>query len=408
MLLLKHFRKFVLGLAVAALLLLYGCVELTGQRFTWFHDTLKDTFYVFIQYDGIHNSATGDKSEGQIAAFIKNQDIMILDWPFHLDRKAIGEMKIDENPAGFARVQKLAKRLETEVVGHYREPDGRVGAAQLVTIKGFKDFLEQCNQMINIFLNAVDQGEEIERAKKQGELWRTLRKIFAAAKAEHSWINAHGHALRVTVPVDREEWAEFKGDGLRELLKEALRDAATPKEQAVFERAARSLASMPLSYTEAGDKVTLTLGDPLVPRTIHVHIRDDYNDKLEPVVSKHVATDLDAALRQVLYQPGVTKTLGQIGSALEQDVQVSESLLRVRHWLPREVEIGALLAVTGKRSDPVRDQAIRKLHELGKAWNQNDGHPTAPTPKGSTQADYLAAWRDWYSRRRRLAGNPGW
>ena len=78
MLLIKHSRKFVLGLAVAALLLLYGCVELTGQRFTWFHDALKDTFYVFIQYDGIHEGSREDKGEDQIPDFIQNQDIMIL------------------------------------------------------------------------------------------------------------------------------------------------------------------------------------------------------------------------------------------------------------------------------------------------------------------------------------------
>ena len=394
MLLIKHSRKFVLGLAVAALLVLYGCVELTGQRFTWFHDTLKDTFYVFLQYDGIHDRDSGDKSEDQLPAFIQNQDIMILDWPFHLDRKAIAEMKTDENPAGFALVQKLVKRLETEVVGHYREPNGRVGAAQMVTIKGFKDFLEQCNQVVNIFLNAVDHDKEIESAKQTGGMWRSLRKIFVAAKAEHSWVKARGHSLRITVPVDRDEWAEVKGDGLVAAIREIAKEPATPNEQAENEMLWRSLAGMPLSYTEAGDTVTLTLGDPLTPRTIHVHIRDKYNDKLESVVSKHVPTDLDAALRQAL---------------LEKDVQVSESLLRIRHWLPREVEVGALLAITGKGfgGGPVRDQAIRKLHELGRAWNQNDGHPTAPIPKGSTQTDYLAAWRDWYARRRKFAGNPG-
>ncbi len=292
-------------------------------------------------------------------------------------------------------VQQVVKRLETEIVGHYREPNGRVGAAQMVTIKGFKDFLEQCNQVVNIFLNAVDHDKEIESAKQTGGMWRSLRKIFVAAKAEHSWIKAHGHALRITVPVDRDEWAEVKGDGLVSAIREIVKEPATPNEQAENEMLWRSLAGMPLSYTEAGDTVTLTLGDPLIPRTIHVHIRDEYNDQLESVVSKHVTTDLDAALRQAL---------------LEKDVQVSESLLRIRHWLPCEVEVGALLAITGKDfgGGPVRDQAIRKLHELGRTWNQNDGHPTAPIPKGSTQTDYLAAWRGWYARRRKLAGNPGW
>ena len=42
------------ALLLLALLALYGCVSLTGQRITWFHDALKDTFYILIQYDGIH------------------------------------------------------------------------------------------------------------------------------------------------------------------------------------------------------------------------------------------------------------------------------------------------------------------------------------------------------------------
>ena len=101
----KHARIIVLFLA---LLVLYGCVSLTGQRFTWFHDVVKDTFYILIQYDGIHEGRGGNKlGKDQIPKFIADRDIMILDWIGHIQRDDLDRMKAKKDPVESAAARPL-------------------------------------------------------------------------------------------------------------------------------------------------------------------------------------------------------------------------------------------------------------------------------------------------------------
>lgn len=393
----KHPRTIA---ALLALLVLYGCVELTGQRFTWFHDVLNDTFYVLIQYDGIHEgSGSNRKGKDQIPEFIKDEDIMVLDWFFHMRRKEIGRSKERKDPVK-AAAARLVDRLKVEVLGRYREPDGRVGAAQLVTIEKFKDFLKEANRLINASLVRLDRETVVSQAKEEGELWRTLDRILAAAMRGRTWVVARGHSLQVSVPVHQDEWAEAKGAAILDTVKELVRGFAKDAEKT--ELLVRSLAGNAFSYAESGDMVTVTLGNPAVPRTIHVQIRAEYNEQLEAVVVDHVEVDLDGVLRR----------------PPQKGVEANAVLRKVRHWLPREVEIGALLGATEVRTELVdlerakaelaRDEAIKRLHVIGARWNEDRGHPEAPTAKGTSQAEYLAGWHRWYARRRRVAGNPKW
>ena len=73
-------------LMVVALAAAPGCVELTGQRVSWFHDAEKDELLILIHYDGIHEASTASgKGADQIPEFVNSGDIMFLDWPFHLE-----------------------------------------------------------------------------------------------------------------------------------------------------------------------------------------------------------------------------------------------------------------------------------------------------------------------------------
>lgn len=392
------------ALLLLALLALYGCVSLTGQRITWFHDALKDTFYILIQYDGIHEGkGSNAMGKNQIPKFIADGDIMILDWFLHMERDEIDRSKASTDPVESAAAR-LVDRVDVEVLGRYREPDGRVGAAQIVTIKDFKAFLKEGNRLINAALTRLDREALVARAKKIGELWRTLDNILGAAQAGHTWVVAKGHSLQVTVPFHRDEWAETKGmvvlDLMREVAGEISKDA---KSKAVAENLIRSLAGVPFSLSESGGIVTLTVGDPKAPRTFHIQFRDEYNKKLEPVVTEHVKTDLDAELRELLF---------------DRQAKASASLRRVKHWMPPEVEVAALLEATRARPDladaakadatVARDRAIKQLHAFGRRWNEDQGHPEAPNAKGVDQTEYLKAWAKWYARRRHLLGNPAW
>ena len=72
-----------LWLSVAMLAALSGCVELTGQRITWFYDQAKDELQILLYYDGIHDSGSGTEP-GTIANFVRDGNVMLLDWPFHV------------------------------------------------------------------------------------------------------------------------------------------------------------------------------------------------------------------------------------------------------------------------------------------------------------------------------------
>ena len=73
------------------LLFLPGCVQLTGQRITWWYDRAKDELQVLIHYDGIHDSGNDQNGKGteQIPPFVREGNVMLLDWPFQLEMAAV-------------------------------------------------------------------------------------------------------------------------------------------------------------------------------------------------------------------------------------------------------------------------------------------------------------------------------
>ena len=58
----RKFRLSVLVLLGATLLVASGCVELTGQRISWFYDAVQDRLQILIHYDGIHEASTSSES----------------------------------------------------------------------------------------------------------------------------------------------------------------------------------------------------------------------------------------------------------------------------------------------------------------------------------------------------------
>ncbi|MHC4897662.1 MAG: hypothetical protein ACYTGW_11195, partial [Planctomycetota bacterium] len=348
------------------------------------------------------------KGKEQIPKFVANKAIMLMDWPFHIDPVELEAKEATAAKAGKpdeirAAVANLFDRIQMEVLGYYREPDGRIGAAQLLTIREFEEFLAEVNKIINLALGKQKQAE-LAAARREAKMLHTLTKIFTVAEAGHAWLDADGHALRGTVPVDIDEWAELKRSSVTEMLAEFVRvvEGGDPKKRDDWARFLKTASTWPFSYAERGDKVVFTLGNPTVVRTLHVSIREEYEPSLEKVVTEHAKVDLDTSLRRLL---------------VDGEAPGNASLVKILPWLPKTAEVSALLAATrvpvDLRSEQAvaaraeRDRAIKALRTWGLRWNARGGYPPAP-PETTSQEEYLKAWqRDWYLRRKHASTGVG-
>jgi hypothetical protein len=226
-----------LGLACLAVA---ACVELTGQRITWFHDAANDALVVLVHYDGIHDSKNGDPARpGTIADFVRDGDVMFADWWGHLDMKKFREQAKEADPLKAGAAQ-LVLRLRAEPLGHYREPDGRIGGLQRITISGVSSFVKQANVL---FSQVVLQGEVFDPKV----LPRSVARMHEAARAGHAWFALRGHSIRFSFPVDPAEWAHVKADELEELFREIFQDAVSrdQEKRAKWERELRALVHAP-------------------------------------------------------------------------------------------------------------------------------------------------------------------
>ena len=141
----KCCRFLIVGLVLLAA---PGCVELTGQRITWSYDAAKDELQILLFYDGVHDSGTDQYGKGaeQIPQFVKHGDFMLLNWPLHFDRaKAEQEVNDPLFSSDGREFDRACLIVRTEPIGYYREPDGRLGAAQRVTIPAAKKFFARLN-----------------------------------------------------------------------------------------------------------------------------------------------------------------------------------------------------------------------------------------------------------------------
>ncbi len=273
------------------LLFLPGCVQLTGQRITWFYDQAKDELQILLHYDGIHDSGNDASGKGteQIPQFVREGNVMLLDWPFQLDMAAVRKKA---EASGTWSLEKdwaqLVLTLKTEALGYYREPDGRVGAVQRVTVPRASEFLAKANRLIS---RQVLESSPLAG----GTMTRTVERICAAARKGHAWIRLDGQSIRIDVPVHPDEWAGFKVERLHAAAKyvaTALAPKATAEEKAAYLWSLQGLTSAPISYRERDDRVEFILGRAKTPSTWRFQIRSDYQPSLEKVVAESVKADV--------------------------------------------------------------------------------------------------------------------
>jgi hypothetical protein len=379
----KSITGSLLVLLEIALLLAPGCVELTGQRISWFYDVPKDEMRILIHYDGIHDSGDDQDGKGveQVPEFVKNGDVMFRDWTGHLKMADLRQELQDEDTEPLEKDwARLITSIKAEPVGYYREPDGRMGAAQLVTIPKAKALIRKLNAL---FSRKVLEGE----IKKDGAMTRTQERMQAAAKGGHQWFTLDGHSLRFTLPVHPDEWLLAKGKFLDDRVKElaeALKADVEGDKMTDIKGGLQTISSVPVSYIRSADRVTFVLGLPKMPSTLRMKLRDKYEPSLEKVVVETVKVDLDKALAEIL---------------LNADAEPSALLSAVRSFGPPEEQVRALLAAARNGNDKQKKAAIERLGSWAEQWNRDHGVPKAPQKMDKLE-DYLAAWKKWYEQMR--------
>lgn len=369
----------LLALLLIAVLMIPSCVELTGQRISWFYDEVKDELLILIHYDGIHDSGSDrhGKAIEQVREFVKNGDVLLLDWPCHLRMADFRKQLQDPNTKPLEKdLARLITSIKTEPIGYYREPDGRMGAAQLVTIPEAKAFVRK--------LNALCSRATLEEAiNKNHPMAHTLERVKAAAKDGHQWLMLDGHALRFTLPVHRDEWLRAKGKFLDERVREftkALKADVESVKMTDIKAGVQMLTSVSVSYIEWADRVTFVLGQREVPSTLRVKLRDEYEPSLEKVVVETVKIALDKTLADML---------------LDKSTEPSAVLLAIQRFGPPEEQVRALIAAAQDGNDKQKKAATEQLRSWAEQWNREHGIPKAPQ-KEDTLEKYIAAWEKWY------------
>ncbi|MCR4414123.1 MAG: hypothetical protein NUV77_17035 [Thermoguttaceae bacterium] len=367
---------FLLPLLVAV----PACVELTGQRITWSYDAATDELQILLFYDGIHDSGNDSNGKGreQIPEFVAKRNVMLLDWVGHVQWDAIRAKADDPSATSLDRDwARLALNIQVEVVGRYREPDGRVGALQRLTIPKARAFVDELNRLID---RTILEGPP-------GVLARMQARMVAAAKAGHAWVALEGNAIRVAVPVDSDEWTVAKAQALRELGQSVARmlgEQAQPDEKKTFDDGLRALTAAPISYLEEEGRVEFVVGRRKTPSTLRLTIRHEYEPSLEPVVAQAVKTDLDAALADAM---------------LSRPNDAPAAIRAVLAWGPPEEPIRALVAAAERGDAGRRAAALKQLAARAEAWNRAGRLPTAPI-EFAVSAKTLDAWKRWYGRMR--------
>ncbi len=377
---LSNLRLFV-GTAIVALLAA-ACVELTGQRISWFHDIAKDELRFVIAYDGIHDNPErnegggvfGGKDESapdQIAKFVAEGDVMLVDWFGHLQpSRAKAALENGSTPPKTKALLSQLQSVKVEDFASYRDSEGHVGALQRVVIPNITKTLDLFNQCMCERILAVESSDG-------SRMPATEAKIRKAAEKGFTFLALDGQALVVTLPYDRNEWQWSKRryviDMIASLVATAEKDADKKKEDFDdLQKLFMAAASLSIGYSEEADTVRFVIGDRDRPNTLRIGIHSEYEPNLEPIVESALKRGLDAEL--------VSRVLGGEGNDAN-----AATLDDAFQFGPPELTAMALARTADDPKSPLAAKAREKLAAMAKTWNDKGRLPRAPTaiPEGS-------------------------
>jgi hypothetical protein len=379
----KSIRSLIVLLVIAALFISTGCLELVGQRITLRHDAAKDELHVMIHYDGIHDSGKDEYGKGseQVAKAVSDGEFMLLDWPFHIKpRELAGNVGAGAPQPVVDFVALAGKSIEVKTIGYHRDPDGRIGGSQLVTIKGAKAFIKAANAAISAGLAAQTEAPP-ERFVRSWELVKA-----AAVKGEHQWLALEGNALKVSLPIHAREWAALKAHSLAEVAKEIFRiatseEAEQKKEGANIQRIILALTSAPISYSDAGGMLTVRLGEVDSSSTVRLELDKTYKPNLEEAVAKSAPADLDAVMARLM------------SGEKPENAGLADEVMK---WGPPEEKIRGLLRQVKANDPKAAAKAVNALETFAQQWNKSQGIPKAPVAVVDTE-QLVEEWSKWYA-----------
>ncbi|MCK6482039.1 MAG: hypothetical protein L6R43_18405 [Planctomycetes bacterium] len=396
-------RRLRLPILAFLLLFLASCVEVDGQRITLSYDREADVLRLLLHYDGIHDKEDGKKGADQLATFVAEGDLMLLDWYGHVEmaelRKEAG--KEPGFPALGAFKAALVDSVKCTVVGHYRDHRGTLGALQLVEVRRASALVRKANAALN---------EAILGRIPESEWARTADRMRPGAAEEKQWIFLDGHSVGISFPAHPAEWSrnkvEFIADGVKETARKvADLDARVAEEapeevvevpveagmeppsaaeaeasseererrQARERRSAEAgagffgqfLGMSPVAIVETAESVMVRIGDPGRPSTFRFRLRDEELANMDAAVLGVAPRSLDDALADRL-----------LGGPVPEDPGVRADL----EWGPPEEAVRALLARAASSSGERRKAALDGLVAFAARWNREVGIPRAPAP----------------------------
>ncbi len=366
------------GMMFLLVLLVCSCIELTGQRVTLHHDPVGDRLLVLLHYDGISNSEPDkqEKAEEDLRNFVQGGDVMLFDWFLHFPRHDFERRAGDTDaaPAERALATRLLESVEVTSLGHYRDPNGRLGAAQLVVIHEASAMLAAANAAISEALLGLPAQT------KEGHWDRTVRLWHDLAERGHAWLSIEGHSLVCRLRVDEGEWTSGKYRFLVDLEEMADDDDAGLS----FLR--RFFSAALLSLVQERGEVTVRLGMIDEPHTLRCELRTTYEPNVAVLVKELVPSDLDRELARSL--------LGEAPAS----VPVSHVIA----WGPAEERVRAVLGAAASIDEDRAARCRRWLEAFAHEWNAARRFPEAPVLH-ENEAAYLELWRAWY---RTLVGQP--
>ena len=297
---------------------------------------------------------------------LENGDFLILDWPFHVAMQDIRDALAEEgklDPLERRLGEAVLSSVKTTILGHYRDVDGRIGAAQLVVVSKASEILAGVNALFS---------QEILSGKEDKDWTRTAARMQEGAKNGEQWVRFDGHSIVMSAPVHLGEWMKMKGELFQDVAKTARKRDDDSEDS--LTGLIQFLTVTPMSLIETPERVTLRLGTPSTPTTFRFRLRDTRKTGLDETVLTTIPKNLDDHI--------VAALLG------EEEKKPDRAIQALLDWGPPEEKVRALLGVAAGDDEELRAAAWSKLEAIAAEWNREVGLPEAPATGG-------VAWEEW-------------
>ncbi|MBK8975888.1 MAG: hypothetical protein IPM29_08165 [Planctomycetes bacterium] len=394
----------------ASLLLLWAacaasCVSIVGQRATLHRDVAADRVDLLIETDGPFVDETVDAAGlgDRIDEFLTRRGFLLalsMSGTVTVDRA--GDDADDAQPDEARQLlERLAETVDVRQLGLFESVGGRLGVAQLVTVREATALLSAVDDALDAWLRRIaTQRGELRLEAEDGTAYGVVpflpgtpntRALWfaAAADPEHRWIGLDGQAFVLRIPFDAAELDRVAPDALAELTAafgapfeqpadapqpaqiEAREDAPIvrwPWRYAITRDGARATIELQLGWSERS--WTLRWFAPAMAAKFDALPPDGTNARFRAAIRARVTGDYLAA---VLAPPADG---------------VEDPLAAVRAALPVESRVAAWLA-RARDGDDAHAAVVAALRAL-----RSECHaPDLPPPPDS---DAIEAWSAWY------------